>query len=46
MDAISRNSPDEAERLARQHVLEARRIIEREAEQNEFVPKWVVNGID
>ncbi len=44
IDAISRNMPDDAERFARQHVLEARLIIEQEAARNEFVPKWVVNG--
>ena len=44
IDAISRNIPDKAEKLARQHVLEARLIIEQEAARNEFVPKWVVNG--
>lgn len=44
IDAISRNMPDDAERLARQHVLEARLIIERDAARNQFVPKWVVNG--
>ena len=43
VDAINRNSPGEAEQLARQHVLETRRIIEQEAARNEFVPKWVVN---
>lgn len=41
--AISRNMPDDAERFARQHVLEARLIIEQEAAQNVFIPKWVVN---
>jgi len=44
IDAISRNMPDEAEQFARQHVLEARLIIEQAAARNEFVPKWVVNG--
>ena len=42
IEAINQNMPDEAEQLARQHVLEARRIIEQEAARNEFVPKWVV----
>lgn len=41
--AISRNMPDKAEHYARQHVLEARLIIEQEAASNAFVPKWVVN---
>jgi len=44
--AISRNMPDDAERFARQHVVEARLIIEREAARNEFIPKWVVNTSD
>ncbi len=43
IDAISRNMPDKAERFARQHVLQARLIIEQEAAKNEFMPKWVVN---
>jgi DNA-binding GntR family transcriptional regulator len=46
IDAISRNMPDEAEQLARQHVLEARQIIEQEAARNKFIPKWVVNSSD
>ena len=44
IDAISRNMPDEAEQFARQHVLEARLIIEQEAARNEFIPKWVVTA--
>jgi DNA-binding GntR family transcriptional regulator len=43
IDAIGRNLPDEAEKLARHHVLEARLIIEHEAARNVFVPRWVVN---
>jgi DNA-binding GntR family transcriptional regulator len=43
VDAINRNAPDDAEQLARQHVLEARHMIELEAARNEFVPKWVMN---
>ena len=46
IDAISRNMPDDAERFARQHVVEARLIIEQEAARNEFIPKWVVNPSD
>jgi DNA-binding GntR family transcriptional regulator len=46
IDAICQKMPDEAERLARQHVLEARLIIEQEATENLFAPKWVVNGGD
>lgn len=45
MDAINRNAPDQAEQLARQHVIEARLVIEQEAARNEFVPKWVVNEL-
>jgi DNA-binding GntR family transcriptional regulator len=43
VDAINRNAPDEAEQLARRHVLEARHMIEQEAARNGFVPRWVVN---
>jgi DNA-binding GntR family transcriptional regulator len=43
IDAVGRNLPDEAEKLARHHVLEARLIIEHEAARNVFVPRWVVN---
>jgi DNA-binding GntR family transcriptional regulator len=39
--AIEENLPDEAERLARQHVGKARRTIEQLAAKNEFTPKWV-----
>ena len=46
IDAIGRNMPDEAEQLARQHVLEARLIIEQETARNAFIPKWVVNSSD
>jgi DNA-binding GntR family transcriptional regulator len=45
VDAINRDAPDEAEKLARQHVLEARHIIEQEAARNGFVPKWVKNEL-
>ena len=41
VDAIENNSPDEAERIARAHVAEARRMIELQAARNEFTPKWV-----
>jgi DNA-binding GntR family transcriptional regulator len=41
--AIESNNPDEAERLARQHVAEARRNIERQAARNEFTAKWVID---
>ena len=41
VDAIESNSADEAERLARQHVRDARRAIEKLAEDGMFVPNWV-----
>jgi DNA-binding GntR family transcriptional regulator len=43
VDAIESNSPDEAERLARLHVAEARRNIEQQAARNEFTAKWVID---
>ena len=43
IDALSRNMPDDAERFARQHMLEGRLIIEQEAARDVFIPKWVVN---
>jgi DNA-binding GntR family transcriptional regulator len=39
--AIEENQPDEAERLAREHVSKARKTIEQQAAKNEFTPKWV-----
>ena len=39
--AIEDNLPDEAERLAREHVSKARKTIEQQAAKNEFTPKWV-----
>ncbi len=41
IDAIEHNSADEAERVARQHVTGARQMIENQAKQGKFVPKWV-----
>jgi DNA-binding GntR family transcriptional regulator len=41
VDAIDKNSPEEAERLMRHHVEEARRTIEQQAAKHEFAPKWV-----
>jgi DNA-binding GntR family transcriptional regulator len=41
IEAIDHNFPDEAERLMRLHVAEARRMIELQAAKNEFTPKWV-----
>lgn len=39
--AIEQNAAEEAERLARNHVIGARQMIERQVEQGTFVPKWV-----
>jgi DNA-binding GntR family transcriptional regulator len=39
--AIEHNLADEAERLARHHVVEARRMIEHQAEEGKFIPRWV-----
>jgi DNA-binding GntR family transcriptional regulator len=44
VDAIGRNAPDEAEKLARQHVIAARRTIEQHAAKNNFAPDWVVDS--
>ncbi len=41
VDAIDQNKPDEAERLMRHHVAEARRMIEQQAAKREFAAKWV-----
>jgi DNA-binding GntR family transcriptional regulator len=41
IEAIEHNSAEEAERLARQHVAGARRMIENQAREGKFVPKWV-----
>ena len=41
VDAIERNRADDAERLARAHVMEAARRIESDARQGKYVPKWV-----
>ena len=41
VQAIEHNFPDEAERLARQHVARARQMLEQQAEQGEFIPNWV-----
>jgi DNA-binding GntR family transcriptional regulator len=39
--AIEYNFADEAEKLARAHVAEARRTLEKQAETGHFTPKWV-----
>lgn len=41
IDAIERNDTDEAERIARCHVRGAREMIEAQAQQGKFIPKWV-----
>jgi DNA-binding GntR family transcriptional regulator len=41
VDAIEHDLPDEAERLSKLHVAEAGRMIEADARQGKFVPKWV-----
>lgn len=41
IEAIEHNSAEEAERLARQHVAGARRMIENQAREGTFIPKWV-----
>lgn len=41
VEAIEKSLPDEAERLARQHVNKARQTIEQQATKNDFNPKWV-----
>ncbi len=42
--AIEANRPEEAERLAREHVRRAREAIERMIEVGSFEPRWVRNG--
>ncbi len=39
--AIEKNQPDNAELLARHHVAEAAKMIDSQARQGKFVPKWV-----
>ncbi|HEY1649360.1 MAG TPA: GntR family transcriptional regulator [Terracidiphilus sp.] len=43
VEAIDHNFPDEAEQRMRQHVAEARKMIEQQAAKNEFTPKWVAD---
>jgi hypothetical protein len=45
VDAINQNLPDEAENLARQHVAEARYMIEQLTANNEFTPNWVTDPV-
>jgi len=44
VDAIKRNLPDEAERLARRHVEETRRTIAMQAASDDYEPQWVLNS--
>lgn len=44
VDAIRRNLPDEAEKLARRHVEEARRMIAMQAASDDYEPQWVLNS--
>jgi len=46
VDAIEANNPDEAEKLARAHVRDARLNIEQQAARNEFTAKWVIDKAD
>lgn len=46
VEAIENNNPDEAERLARAHVRQARINIEQQAARNEFTAKWVIDKAD
>lgn len=41
IEMIEQNSADEAERVARKHVAGARQMIEKQALEGKFVPKWV-----
>jgi DNA-binding GntR family transcriptional regulator len=45
VEAIERNLPYQAERLARLHVVEARRMIEQEAVEDDFTPNWVMDPL-
>ena len=44
VEAIEKNLPEEAERLARAHVCKARQTIEQQAADHEFTPKWVTDS--
>lgn len=41
IDAIEKNAAEEAEQIARLHVAGARKMIEAQAKEGKFVPKWV-----
>jgi DNA-binding GntR family transcriptional regulator len=44
VDAIGNNLPDEAERLMRLHMAEARKMIEQQAARNDFTSKWAAEA--
>ena len=44
VEAIEKNLPEEAERLARRHVNRTRKAIEEQAAKHEFTPKWVADS--
>jgi DNA-binding GntR family transcriptional regulator len=43
--AIEENRPDDAERLARQHVAGTRKAVEAQIAQGNFTPRWVLEDI-
>jgi DNA-binding GntR family transcriptional regulator len=45
VDATQRNLQDEAEKIARQHVAEARLMIEQLTANNQFTPNWVTDDL-
>jgi DNA-binding GntR family transcriptional regulator len=45
VEAIDQKLPDEAEKLARQHVAEARRMVEQLTTNNEFTANWVMDPV-
>jgi DNA-binding GntR family transcriptional regulator len=45
VEAINQNLPEEAEKLARQHVAEARFTIEQLTAKNDFTPNWVMDPV-
>ncbi len=45
VDAIRQNLQDEAEKIARHHVAEARLMIEKITANNQFTPSWVVDDL-
>jgi DNA-binding GntR family transcriptional regulator len=45
VEAINQSLPDEAEKLARQHVAQARCMIEQLTAKSEFIPDWVMDPV-